>query len=280
MDSRVLKHKKTKITQGCSSSHIAVDLVGEENGNSVLDTITAHSSGKVIEVATGHVNEKGSTGMRSYGNYVQILHDNGYTTFYAHLKQVYVKVGDYVKKGQDIGYMGDSGNAYGSHLHFEIRKDKSYNSRINPTSYLNSDLPNSSKYSCKYRVYNYEHWYATTGNGKQAGNIRDNKGISGIQFKTYGGGYSIYQAYDNVLKCWLDEVCKWDDTNEGYAGIKGHDIGAFRIKTEFGRIRYRAYDGTLNKWLPWVTGYDTQEPYNGYAGILGHKILAIEVEFI
>ena len=82
MESRVLKNKKTKITQGCSSSHIAVDLVGEENGKGITDTITAHSSGKVIEVSTGHVNEKGSTGMRSYGNYVQILHDNGYTTFY------------------------------------------------------------------------------------------------------------------------------------------------------------------------------------------------------
>lgn len=280
MNCRVLKCSKCFITQHYGNNgHLGVDIVADIDGFHSTDYVVAHSSGKVIDIATGHGNEPGSSGMASYGNYVQIKHDDGYTTFYAHLDSVYVSVGDYVDEGQEIGYMGDSGNAYGAHLHFEVRTSVEGSSRINPEPYLDSDLPNE-KYSCEYRVYNNEHWYAITGNGLQAGNIRDELGISGIQFKTYGGGSSSHQAYDNILGIWLPEVYKWDDTNEGYAGIKGHEIGAFRIKSEKGNIRYRAYDGDLNCWLPYVTGYDTEEPYNGYAGIKGHKILAIEVEFI
>ena len=49
--------------------------------------------------------------------------------------------GQRVSKGQIIGYMGDSGNAYGAHLHFEVRKN---GSRVNPTPYLDSDLPSNS----------------------------------------------------------------------------------------------------------------------------------------
>ena len=52
-------------------------------------------------------------------------------------KGLSVKNGEYVNKGQIIGYMGDSGNAYGAHLHFEVWKD---GVRVNSYNYLNSDL--------------------------------------------------------------------------------------------------------------------------------------------
>ena len=58
----------------------------------------------------------------SYGNYCIINHGNGYATLYAHQKQLpLVKVGDTVSKGQVIGYVGNTGNSYGAHLHFELR---------------------------------------------------------------------------------------------------------------------------------------------------------------
>ena len=60
----------------------------------------------------------------SYGNYCIISHGSGYATLYAHQKQLpLVKVGDTVEKGQVIGYVGNTGNSYGAHLHFELRVD-------------------------------------------------------------------------------------------------------------------------------------------------------------
>lgn len=58
----------------------------------------------------------------SYGNYCIISHGNGYATLYAHQSQLpLVKVGDTVEKGQVIGYVGNTGNSFGAHLHFELR---------------------------------------------------------------------------------------------------------------------------------------------------------------
>ena len=58
----------------------------------------------------------------SYGNYCIISHGNGRATLYAHQRQLpLVKVGDTVQKGQVIGYVGNTGNSFGAHLHFELR---------------------------------------------------------------------------------------------------------------------------------------------------------------
>jgi LysM repeat protein len=59
-----------------------------------------------------------------YANYVVIRHDNGTQTLYAHNSQNIVTYGQYVVQGQVIAYMGASGNATGSHVHFEIRGAK------------------------------------------------------------------------------------------------------------------------------------------------------------
>lgn len=272
MKSRVLKTGTNQITQNFSNTHKAVDLVKYK---AQTDYIIAHSDGVIVDLVKNYThNDK--TG-NSYGNYVKIKHNNGYYTLYAHLKygSVCVKKDEKVKKGQVIGYMGDTGRASGAHLHFEVRDKK--NSKINPTPYLNADLPNK-KRSIDYRVYNKKHWYATTSNGRTAGNIYDTTGVSGIQIKDSEGFYIIYEAYDNKLKKWLGEVCKWDDTNSGYAGIKGDDIGAFRVKGER-PLRYRAYDLDLKKWHEWVSGYSKTDP-NGFAGIKGHRIGAIEIEYL
>lgn len=56
-----------------------------------------------------------------YGNYVVIRHDNGTQSLYAHNSSNAVSVGETVTQGQVIGYMGATGKATGTHLHFEIR---------------------------------------------------------------------------------------------------------------------------------------------------------------
>ena len=58
-----------------------------------------------------------------FGKLVQIKHRNGYLTKYAHLSNIYVKVGQKVGNSTSIGAVGATGYATGSHLHFEIYKD-------------------------------------------------------------------------------------------------------------------------------------------------------------
>lgn len=58
---------------------------------------------------------------KSYGNLVVVRHFNGLETYYAHLSQRDVEVGDTVRAGQVIALCGNTGRSYGSHLHFEIR---------------------------------------------------------------------------------------------------------------------------------------------------------------
>ncbi|MCD7723623.1 MAG: peptidoglycan DD-metalloendopeptidase family protein [Clostridiales bacterium] len=69
----------------------------------------------------------------SYGKYIVISHSNGLSTLYAHNSQLLVSVGDTVTKGQLIAYSGQSGNATGPHLHFEVWLN---GTRVNPLNYL------------------------------------------------------------------------------------------------------------------------------------------------
>ncbi len=57
-----------------------------------------------------------------YGNFVLIEHPfgNDVRTRYAHLEKVLVSIGDYVKQGEVIGLMGETGDASGCHVHFEV----------------------------------------------------------------------------------------------------------------------------------------------------------------
>ena len=134
--SRILKNRYILITQNYNTAHGGVDIVGKGH---TLAFITAHSDGTIKQVQTGKVNKKGSTGLESYGNFVKIEHENGFSTLYAHLEYVdsSIYVGKYVNKGEVLGYMGESGNAYGRHLHFEVRKN---NVRVDPTPYLDKDF--------------------------------------------------------------------------------------------------------------------------------------------
>ena len=68
----------------------------------------------------------------SFGNYVEINHENGYYTRYLHMASLsrYVKVGQRVEMGQTIGDVGNSGASQGAHLHFEIWNGKPYSGGV------------------------------------------------------------------------------------------------------------------------------------------------------
>ena len=79
----------------------------------------------------GIVKEAGRKG--GYGNVVEIVHRNGYTTRYAHLSRIHVKPGQRIERGQKIGRVGSTGRSTGPHLHYEIRKG---GKAINPSRFL------------------------------------------------------------------------------------------------------------------------------------------------
>lgn len=68
-----------------------------------------------------------------YGNLVEIDHNNGYATLYAHLSAIYVSCGQNVYQGNPIGAAGSTGRSTGAHLHFEVRYNNSF---INPWQVL------------------------------------------------------------------------------------------------------------------------------------------------
>ena len=74
---------------------------------------------------------------RGYGNYVKINHGFGYETLYAHMSKYVVKKGQKVKRGEVIGYVGNTGISTAPHLHYEVRKDKK---KINPVNFYYNDL--------------------------------------------------------------------------------------------------------------------------------------------
>ena len=91
---------------GARELHDAIDIAGTGFGSNIYAT----NAGTVIVSKYNSVN----------GNYIEIDHNNGYFSLYAHLSKNIVKVGDVVIRGQVIGYMGRTGWATGNHLHFAI----------------------------------------------------------------------------------------------------------------------------------------------------------------
>ncbi len=88
-------------------------------GHLAIDITAAEGEG-VFGADAGVVTEAGWNNY-GYGNVVMIDHGNGYVTVYAHLSQVNVSVCESVGQGTLIGLAGNTGNSFGTHLHFEIR---------------------------------------------------------------------------------------------------------------------------------------------------------------
>lgn len=110
--------RRTDPITGKQAWHNGVDFAGKDGAD-------------VIAVAAGVVVYAGPRS--GYGKMVEINHGSGYSTRYGHHKELTVKAGDIVRKGEVIGLMGSSGRSTGPHVHFEVFK----NGRIvDPSSYI------------------------------------------------------------------------------------------------------------------------------------------------
>ncbi len=74
---------------------------------------------------------------RGYGNHVIIDHGYGYKTLYAHMSKFNVRSGEQIKRGQVIGYVGNTGTSVAPHLHYEVIKN---GEKVNPINFYFNDL--------------------------------------------------------------------------------------------------------------------------------------------
>jgi murein DD-endopeptidase MepM/ murein hydrolase activator NlpD len=89
--------------------HAGIDISGERG-----TPIVAADAGTVLFSGSGP---------NGYGNTVMLHHNHGLITLYAHNERNVVRQGDRVRRGQVIAYMGDTGRASGTHLHFEVHQE-------------------------------------------------------------------------------------------------------------------------------------------------------------
>ena len=272
---RVLKHGVCEVTQEYKgSAHNGIDIVKE---GYQLDNIVAHSDGVVVQVID-NCNGNTPNNSNNPGNMVKIDHNNGYFTRYLHLAYgtIKVKVGDRVKKGQVIGYMGNTGYSFGGHLHFEVWNG---NNRINPTEYLDKDLPiiKNNSVNVYYKVKTQKHgWLPEVKNLEDYAGWEDSP-IIAFAVKVDKGSVK-YRAHIKGSG-WLPYVTGYDVNNfeNGYAG-DGRVIDAVEIYyytpndiRPFKRAKYKvnSYD-----WQ-----YDDEKTNNqdGYAGVFGVTATKLQV---
>jgi len=91
---------------GVSAMHEGIDFVADPG------TRVIASAGGVVITAERHP---------QYGNLIEIDHGNDFSSRYAHLSNIKVKLGQIIKRGQEIGASGNTGRSTGPHLHFEVR---------------------------------------------------------------------------------------------------------------------------------------------------------------
>jgi murein DD-endopeptidase MepM/ murein hydrolase activator NlpD len=100
--------RRTDPIDGSSKFHTGIDVAAQEGS-------------PVLAAAAGVVRRAGLRG--GYGKAVEIDNGGGTSTLYGHASALAVKEGDKVEAGQPIAFVGHTGRATGSHLHFEVRKD-------------------------------------------------------------------------------------------------------------------------------------------------------------
>lgn len=136
------RENKTKKTLSSNKPHDSLQWIWPASGNRTIATVGSDGSkrgldikgrlgSKVIAAASGKVVYAGNA-LKGYGNLVILKHNNEYLSAYAHNNTILVDEQTYVKKGQQIATMGNSG-ASEVMLHFEIRKK---GKSVDPFKYL------------------------------------------------------------------------------------------------------------------------------------------------
>ena len=114
------------ISSGFTTGLRYVQAFNTSTGHRAID-YAATAGTPIRSVGDGVVAQAGWNG--PYGNFVSVRHNGTYTTNYAHMSRMAVKVGQRVSQGDVIGYVGSTGFSTGPHLHYEMVKN---GTKINP----------------------------------------------------------------------------------------------------------------------------------------------------
>jgi murein DD-endopeptidase MepM/ murein hydrolase activator NlpD len=100
-----------------------------------IDITKPGCDGELIVASAGGTVIQAGNNKNGYGICVIIDHGDNVSTLYAHMKSTVTSVGAVVNQGDPIGYIGQTGNAYGSHLHFEVRVKGAHTEPLDYVSY-------------------------------------------------------------------------------------------------------------------------------------------------
>jgi len=120
-------------TNGWPSSGLGWRLdpfTGKQAYHSGLDIAAAYGN-PVVAPADGYVISTSFD--KYYGNNIKINHGGGITTLFGHLSKIGVKPGQRVKRGDEIGKVGNTGRSLGTHLHYEVRENDKL---LNPMKFI------------------------------------------------------------------------------------------------------------------------------------------------
>ena len=249
-----------------SDFHQGIDLISSKYGTDYI-----------VAFADGVVTYAGANG--GYGNVVYINHGNGYQTRYAHQKYLNVKVGQAVKKGDVLGFMGTTGNSTGNHVHFEVRLN---GNTVNPYDYVF----NGKTIDCNTDYTGVITYQVFTNKWLPEVNKCDNtdNGYAGIYGQSITGfrckpqnGEIIYEAHE-LGGNWICAVNSKDYSSgneKSFAGNLNKPIDGIRIKSTKGYVDYRVHIKGGN-WLPWARGFG--DSGNEFAGIYGKEIDGIQMK--
>ncbi len=112
---------------------------------------TAKSGTPIYATGEGVI-ERADNAASGFGNHVVIRHGFGYETLYAHLSQYKCKIGQHIKRGDIIGYVGSTGRSEAPHCHYEVHKDGKV---VNPLNFYYGNI-SAAEYVAISKIANQE----------------------------------------------------------------------------------------------------------------------------
>jgi murein DD-endopeptidase MepM/ murein hydrolase activator NlpD len=124
--------------------NVLVEKFGDYFGGKIHDGLDiAAVAGTPVVAAQDGVVVNAEWHSDGSGNEIILRHQGNFYTLYSHLAKIEVAPGQSVKKGEEIGVMGTTGDAVGIHLHFELLVGGPDGAKVDPLLFITSYLPNS-----------------------------------------------------------------------------------------------------------------------------------------